>query len=483
LSSFRQQAGLPFAQVLSSERIEQVFAEEGAFFGQGAETISTPSLTLWAVLSQVLFAGVHRSCAAAVARVVVLCVALGLQPPSEDTGASCCARAKVPERVLRRLAEELADGCERELPQRWLWKGRHVHLMDGTTVSRPDTPQNQAAYPQSTSQQPSLGFPLARMVVLLGLATGMLEGMALGPSAGKETGETALLRQLRERLPPGDVVLADRYYCSYYMIALLQSWGLDVVFRQHACRRSDFRRGRRLGGDDHIVPWRRPDQPEWMDDTTYAQLPRELEVRDLRVFVGEPGFRVRAFVVVTTLTAAEMASRVDIARLYRKRWLVELDLRSLQVTLGLDVLRCKTRERVRQEIWSGFLAYNLIRRALLPAADSAHLAPRELSFTAALQQIAAGWLAGSTWDARAQAAWAPVQIPNLAKQRVGHRPDRVEPRGVKRRPKKQPLLRQPRPEARAALKGGLRQGLPLCLRARLRETFTTLDLNSRNLSP
>ena len=167
--------------------------------------------------------------------------------------------------MIRRLVYQVADGCERVVPDGWLWvDGRRVKLLDGTTLTMPDTLDNQAAYPQSSAQRPGLGYPILRMVVLLSLATGMVSGMALGPYSGKETGETALFRELFDRLQAGDVVLGDRYYCSYFMICLLRELGVDVVTRLHQKRTADFRRGKRLGPGDHVVTWDRPARPAWM---------------------------------------------------------------------------------------------------------------------------------------------------------------------------------------------------------------------------
>ena len=245
-----QHADLPFRQALSEEQIQQAFAEEGCAFAPDEESVYTASMTLWAFLSQGLFTGVHRSCVAAVSRVVVLYVALGRTLRSDNTGAYCRARAKLPVPVIRRLTLTVADDCEEKLPRHWLWKNRHVHLVDGTTLSMPDTVANQAAYPQPVCQKPGLGFPIVRLVVLLSLATAMVKGTAMGPYAGKETGETALLRQLLDRLGPGDILLADRYCCSYFMIALLLELGIDFVIRLHQCRQTDFRRGRRMAAGD-----------------------------------------------------------------------------------------------------------------------------------------------------------------------------------------------------------------------------------------
>ena len=455
LLSFLQHAGLPFAQALPEESIQQVFDDEGVAFGQGPDDVYTPALTLWAFLSQALFADEQRSCTAAVARVVVLLVALGRDPCSDNTGAYCRARAKLPVAVIRRLTEQLADECATQVPQLWLWKGRHVHLVDGTTVSMPDTPSNQADYPQPSTQPPGLGFPIARLVVLLSLATGMLTAMELGPYQGKETGETALFRQMLARLRPGAIVLADRYYCSYFMIALLAELGIDFVGRLHQGRTANYRRGARLGPGDHIVYWRRPDQPDWMDDETYERMPLVLRIREVHVHVQEPGFRVEAFDVVTTLADADTYRRDDLAELYHQRWLVELDIRTLKITLGMDVLRCKTAEMVRREIWTCLLAYNSIRKTMLQAALPAGRSPRQLSFTTAMQKIAASWGTLPVCSAATALRLIDVHLEDLVAHQVGHRPDRVEPRAVKRRPKKQKLLMQPRGEARQALLAGV----------------------------
>jgi len=453
LTSFLQHPGLPFAEALPEARIQAAFEEEGATFAKEEGEFYTPALTLWAFLSQVLHAKELRSCRAAVARVVVLMTLAG-RPPSDNTGAYCRARAKLSETVLRRLTLEVASGCEQRVERAWLWRGRHVKLVDGTTVSMPDTRANQAAYPQPHSQQKGLGFPIARLVVLLSLATGMVSGLEAGPYAGKETGETALLRALLDQLDSGEVLLADRYYCSYFLLALLQERGVDFVTRLHQMRKADFRRGQRLGHGDHLVEWTRPAKPKWMDEATYQRMPEKMTVRETHVQVEEPGFRTESFVVVTSLTQAWKYSQDDVAQLYRQRWLAELDIRAIKITLGMDVLRCKSPEMVRRELWTCVLAYNLLRQALLQAAQQAGHSPRSLSLTAALQKVAANWLAILVVDRQERELLIDVTLQHLAGQRVGDRPNRVEPRAIKRRPKPHKLLRMPRAEAKAALLSG-----------------------------
>lgn len=282
----------------------------------------------------------------------------------------------------------------------------------------------------------------------------MVCDMASGPYQGKETGETALFRELLGRLRVDDIVVADRYFCSYFLICLLLELGVDFVVRLHQRRTADFRRGRRLGRGDHVVVWRRPERPEWMDEETYQRLPETIEVREVAVQVNQPGFRVDSFVVVTTLLDAETYTTEDLAELYHARWLAELDIRAIKCNMGMDVLRCKTPEMVRREIWTCLLAYNLIRKTILEAALQAGLSPRQLSFTAAMQKIAASYLVLALVDETTAVPLILKHLGDLAGHQVGNRPNRVEPRAVKRRPQPLALLSKPRAEARAHLLAG-----------------------------
>lgn len=452
-NAFLQADGLPFRDVLSEAEIEAAFVAENASFAEDEDDIYTPALTLWAWLGQVMHAEKARSCVATVARITALCVALGRQPPSPDTGTYCRARAKLAECVLQRLVYTVGDGLESRVPADWLWLGRHVKIGDGTTLLAADTPANQAAWPQARTQKPGLGFPILRMVVLLSLATAALCGLAIGPYKGKETGEPALLRELLDRFQPGDVFLGDCCYCSYFLLALLLADGVDVVVRQHQCRKTDFRCGQRLGNADHVVDWHRPQRPEWMDEETYATIPETLSVRELQVRVDVRGFRVRELVVVTTLTDAERYPPEEIARLFRLRWHVELDLRNIKTSLRLDDLRGKTPDMVRREIWIHWLAYNLIRKVMAQAALNGEKLPRELSFAAGLSALLGALAYGSVADPSPLLALAQVQHRLVTHWRVGHRPNRVEPRAIKRRPKAHKLLCKPRAEAREELLG------------------------------
>jgi putative transposase len=453
LAPFVTDEGLPFADVLPAEQVEQACRDEGVSFGTSATSVYTPAITLWTFLSQVL-AGDDRSCRAAAMRVGVLCIALGRGPCSTDTGMYCRARAKLNAPLIRRLTYEVAQRLQRAVPKKWLWKGRDVFLADGTTVTLPDTEENQAVYPQPPGQKPGLGFPMIRMLVLLSLTTALLHGLALGPYKGKETGESALLRELLDRLQPGSVLLADRYFCSYFMVALLKERGVDVVFRLHHRRHADFRRGVRIGRDDHLVVWQRPARPDWMDEETFARMPQRLLVREVRTRIETPGCRVKQLVAMTTLLDWDEYSRDEVLDLYHERWHVELDIRSIKSSLKMDALRCRTPEMVEKEIWVTMLGYNLVRKVSCQAALVQGMHPRQISFTASLQAVRANWVIMTHAQESLRSVLGEALLVAVGQEQVGDRPDRCEPRAKKTRPKKQKLLTVPRAEAKAALLRG-----------------------------
>jgi putative transposase len=449
LAPFLHDKGLPFATVLPPAVVQQALVDEKVDFGDTETSVFTPAMTLWAFLSQVLEE--DKSCRAAVSRVLALRVASGQSACSQDTAAYCRARAKLPATVLQRLALEAAHNLEGQVPKDWLWHGKHVVLVDGTTLTMPDTPANQEAFPQMSSQEPGLGFPILRMVVLLSLATASLLGMALAPYEGKETGETALLRTLFDQLKHGDVLVADRYYCSYWLVAMAQAKGVDVVFRMHHLRDYDFRRGQRLGEDDHVVSWQRPRRPDWMDQETYESMPATVTVRELGINITTPGCRTPKVAVATTLLDGVIYPKHEIGDLYHDRWHAELDLRAIKQSLHMEHLRCCSPFMVAKEIWVHFLGYNLVRKVSCQAALQEELHPREVSFTATKQMLnaARGQLTQASAPARVQQGQELLKA--LGNERVGNRPDRYEPRCVKRRPKQYKHLRKPRAEARAEL--------------------------------
>src|SRR5262245_45417154 len=444
---FAQADGLPFEDVLSGDRVERALRDENA---RWRERVYTPLVTLWAFLSQVLCP--DGSCRAAVARVLAWLVAGGGPACSPGTGPYCQARRRLPDPLLRRLACETGHALHAQASPEWRWKGRRVKVVDGTTVSMPDTPANRAAYPPPPAARAAGGFPQARLVAAFCLACGAALEAALGRCQGQETGEAALLRELADAFEPGDVLLGDRCFGGWFDLALWHGRGVDAVVRLHQRRRCDFRRGRRLGPGDHVATWPRPERPGWMDAETYRGLPDRLEVREVRVRVRQRGFRTRTLVVATTLLDAGQFGAQDLAVLYRARWHAELDLRSLKVTLGMDVLRGKTPAMVRKEVWAHLLAYNLIRTVLAQAAVCSGSLPRELSFKGTLQALAAFAERLPEADAGTAEELVTRLLAAVARYHVGDRPDRAEPRKRRRRPKYYPPL-----TSRATKREGLPQ--------------------------
>ena len=446
LRSFAFDAGLIADHLLSDGHLARVFDQE---VPRSCARIFTPLITLATFLAQII--SDDHSCQAALDRVLAWRAARGLPPASPDTGGYCKARQRLPETILPRLAREYADRIGERTPDAWLFHARRVILVDGSAVSMPDTPENQAAYPQPSIQKPGCGFPVARVVVLIALATGVVLDAAIGRCTGKLTGESTLLRGLHGRLRKGDIVLGDRYYCSYFEVALLQAQGVDLVTRLNKGRRADFRRGRRLGKDDHLVEWARPQRASWMDKDLYVTIPKTLTVRELRLRVGRRGFRTRVLIVATTLLDAGSFSRAELAALYRARWHVELDLRSIKLTLKMDVLRCKTPEMVRKELWGHLLISNLIRGVMAESARRHGVLPRRLSFQWARQMLESFRVELNGASPETVEGLIEVQLRMISLLRVGDRPDRYEPRERKRRAKAYPLMHMPRRQSKKLL--------------------------------
>jgi len=263
------------------------------------------------------------------------------------------------------------------------------------------------------------------------------------------------MRQLLDQLDSHDILLTDRYFCSYFMIALLLERNVDFVARLHHARKQDAYRIKRLSKNDYLIEWLRPNKPAWMNQETYDRMPESLTLRQIEVNVTEPGFRVESLVIVTTLTDARKYSKDNIAELYHRRWLAELDIRAIKCNLGMDVLRCKTPEMVRKEIWTCLLAYNAIRKIMLQAAIKSDLSPRQLSFANAMQTMAASWVVLPTLDNSGIALMITVQLASLTSPIVGNCPNRIEPQAVKRRPKPIRLLNMTRDAAREKLRSGI----------------------------
>jgi hypothetical protein len=440
---FAQHAQLPFSNVLPVQVVVTALHSLGVRF---YESLYNPVTVLWLFLSQVIHA--NPTLAATVECFLAWRLAQGMSPCSADTGAYARARQRLPEALLATLTRHTGREAERAAPARWRWLGRVVKLFDGSTVSMPDTPENQAAFPQSRTQAPGIGFPLARIGVLFSLAVGTVLDLGLRRWAGKFQSELAMLRDMLELLDPGDVLLTDRFLCSYMEIALFLGRGVDYVGRMHARRKVDFRRGKRLGPCDHVVQWSKPRRPEWMSPELYATIPETLSIREFRYQIVRPGYRTRTIVVATTLLDPEQFPREEIAVLYRLRWEAEINLRSLKIAMNMDVLRCQTPEMVRKEIWAHLLAYNLIRTVIAQAAAKHGKHPREISFTRAMRTLEAFRPAIAHVPHERLVTLYQQMLAAIASHEIGNRPNRLEPRRRKRRPKPYPLMTKPRNKAR-----------------------------------
>jgi hypothetical protein len=441
---FLQNGELPFAEVLSSGCLTEAMAEIKRPWN---DRIFTPLVTLWVFLGQVLNA--DQSCRAAVARLIAHRASQGLEPCSSETGAYCQARKRLPERFFAAVARSVGRNLDVQVDRRWLWKGRRVCLFDGSTVSMPDTPENRREYPLTYNQVPGTSSAPARIGAVISLSCGAILDLGICRYAGKGQGEVSLLRQLWDVLRPGDVLLGDRLMSGWVGMHLLKERGVDTVSRLSAHRRADFRKGTRLGKDDHLVVWKKPTSIRSVDRQTYNALPDSITVREVRFRVEQPGFRTRSVVVVTTILDPEQASAEELASLYRARWNNELDLRSIKATLQMDMLRCKTPELVRKEIWTHVLAYNLIRTVMAQAATIEGVEPRSISFKAT-PQILEAFRPLIAYRAHCGADYQEELYEQLlgaiAVHRVADRPDRFEPRMTKKGPRGYETLKRPRKE-------------------------------------
>lgn len=437
---FARDQGLPFADSLTERSILDALDEHKVKY---RDRLFNPATTIWGFLSQVL--SDDHSCRDTVSRIIAHRAASGLEPCSPNTASYCNARARLPTGVLRDLARRTAGELQAGVPERWKWNGRRVFIADGTHVSMPDTPQNQASYPQPKAQQPGIGFPLARLAVLLSLATGVCHDLAMAPYAGKGTGETTLLRQMYDTLQPGDVVLADALFDDYFIACELRQRGIDLVARAQYQRVGTQTIESRPDGD--VILWHRPNKPHGMSGEQYRTYPKTLLMRQVSVDARDKDNRVEQFKVITTILDAAIDGG-QIGELYERRWEGEVDIRSIKSTMKMDVLRCKTPEMVRKEIWAHLLAYNLLRTVMAVAAADSGTEPRCVSFKGAKQAVTA--FAPKIEAARPEdrARLIDAMLRAVAYHRVGNRPGRWEPRARKRRPKPGNRLMLPRATAR-----------------------------------
>jgi hypothetical protein len=440
---FAQHTSLPFSEVLPAQVIASSLK---TMCLHCYDSLYNPVTVLWLFRSQVIHA--NPTLAATVESLLAWRLGQGMPPCSADTGAYARARQRLPEALLAVLTRQTGAAADRAALDPWRWLGRTVKLFDGSTVSMPDTPKNQAAYPQSRAQAPGVGFPLARIGVLFSLSLGTVLDLGIRRWAGKFQSELAMLRDMIAGFDADDVLLADRYLCSYMEIALLRQQGVDFVGRMHSQRKVDFRRGEQLSRYDHVVQWSKPARPAWMSRKQYAAIPATLSIREFPYRIVRPGYRQRTIVVATTLLSDEQYSMADIAKLYRLRWDAEINLCSLKTMMNMDVLRCQSPEMVRKEIWAHLLAYNLIRTVIAQAAANHDKHPRQISFTRAMRTLEAFRSPLAHTPNRQLAMLYEHMLQAIAAHEIAHRPNRLEPRQRKRRPKPYDLMTKPRPHAR-----------------------------------
>jgi hypothetical protein len=399
----------------------------------------TPLVTFSGFLWQVLDPA--SSCRKAVTRVQALCREANGRVVSPATGAFCLARANLSVRLLSDVARELARRLVAHRAQsgaRFSMLGR-LFVVDGTAVSMPDTPENQSRYPQQRSQQPGLGFPMMKLAGLFDLRSGAWIAVARGTLRSHET---LLWRRLFRRLRPEDTVITDRGFCSYFTAAELMRRGVHFVMRNHARRKSDFRTGTRLGRNDHLITWERPQQrPSWMTREEFHTMPRTLRLRETKYRITENGFRTREVILVTSHIDVQILSSDTLADLYMERWRVELFFDDIKTTLQMDVLRTKSPRMICRELLMHMIAYNLIRALILRAGADQHRA----SFKGTVDRLVfwSGPLLSTHRACRARAIVDQL-LKDIALDLIPLRPNRREPRAVKRRPKSYHLLTAPR---------------------------------------
>ena len=437
--------GAMFERVVSEEEVN---AECTFLRHVWRDRIFTPLVTLWTFLGQVLSA--DSSCCEAVARVLSFLSRTKGLDASHDPSAYSVARQRLPEELLPRLTRLVAGKLEDKLGPDELWHGHRVKLLDGSSVNMPDTPANQAAYPQHTTQSPGCGLPTARIAGIFSLLTGALVDFAID---ALRVAETTLVRRLGDALHAGDIALADRGFCSYADIARLLHRGVHSLFRLHSRREANFRKGKRLGRSDRLVEWTKGPRLPWMSRSEFGALSDTMPIRMIRFRCDVAGWRTEAITIVTTLLDPGAYPTRDLADLYRRRWEIETDLGHIKTTMKMDYLRTKTPEMVRKEIWAHLLAYNLIRTLMWDAAEHRrHLSPLRLSFKGAMQEMMALWpFSASAARQRDLSAFYDALLRAIATHKVPHRPDRYEPRVRKRRPKSYPLMTHPRPELKKEL--------------------------------
>ncbi|WP_292789408.1 IS4 family transposase [Nostoc sp. NMS7] len=441
---FSQSLGLPFKELLPTSAIEQALAELKIKYKQ---RLFDPIVTLWAFLSQVL--DTDKTCHNAVSKIITHLAGEEVEIPSTDTSAYCQARSRLPEKLLEKLFNYSAQNLEGKVTQEHLWCGRNVKVIDGSTVSMPDTVENQKEYPQPSSQKPGCGFPIAKIGVIFSLVTGAAVALCIDVL---NTHDIKLARKLYSFLKPNDVLVGDRAFCAYADIFTIKKLNCDAVFRKHQSRTTTMRKGKLVGDCDKLVTWYKPKGcPQGLSKDEFDALPSAITVREISYYIVIPGFRTQQVSLITTILDKATYSTLEIVGLYGKRWDVELDLRHIKTTLGMDILRCKTPSMIRKEIHVYLLAYNLLRSLMWSAGTIYSTPPNRLSLQGTRHHLInfIPKLLAATSQKCLQIYRTLLKV--IAHKAVPERPGRSEPRVRKRRPKIYPLMTKPRHELRKQL--------------------------------
>ena len=412
--------------------------------------------TWWCFLWQML--GGNAACRDVVRQLQAMLALEGRSSVDEGTSAYCQARARLPDDLLISALQQSAQAATARVAPSPALQGRAVKMLDGTTFTVPDTPLNQASYPQSKAQAPGCGFPLVHLLAVWDARGAVIGDLALGSQLD---GELRLLHQLAPRLAPQDIVVYDRALGHYVGCALLRARAIDLISRVHT-RRIDWRQGQRLGRDERLVTWRKSRvQPPYLTDEEWAALPEAITVRIVRVRVRQKGFRTRELVLVTTLLDAVAYPAAEIVEAYRRRWRLEMCLDDLKTTLGLDALRCLSPKMVQRELIMLLTAHNLVRAVMAEAAAASTVPLDRLSFTGSLVTLRTfcAACAQATRPALRRTLWSEL-LRIIAADLIPLRPDRWEPRAVKRRPKSYPRLNRPRHEYLQARHGCIYRRIP-----------------------
>ncbi len=398
----------------------------------------TPMVTMNLFLRQVL--GGDRSCQHVVSQSSLNYSLLLRSTHSSNTAAYCKARQRLPLELIKSITINAGQWLNKNSHDNWKWLGRTIKLIDATTVSMPDTKENQRQYPQVSGQKEGIGFPLARISAIISLDCGVVLDAEIGDH---HTSEQRLFLELSKTLSSGDVLVGDRLYCSYFVVAILQSLGVDCVFRMHASRKYNLKKGKKLGKDDHLTLWYKPQRPPWLSKAIYKTMPKYMLIRELAK---------KNITVVTTFLDKNEYPKNKIVNLYKMRWSIEIDFRLLKTIIKMDILVCKSTEMIQKEIWMNLLAYNLVRIMMAKSASINNLAPRNLSFTNSLQGVRLFLDIYLYVNEKEREILLDQLLINIASNRVGKRPGRREPRVVKRRPNPIAYMMKPRAELRKDLK-------------------------------